>query len=51
MKGRKREQGSTLVEYALLAVIVSVTAIVAMKFCEQAVSERFTAVLMFVDFT
>ena len=49
MKGRGQERGSTLVEYALLVVIVSLTAVVAMKFCGQAVSERFTAVSLEID--
>ena len=46
---QEREEGATMIEYALLVVLIAIIAIAALKFLGQKVSTQFSEVGRVVD--
>ena len=43
-EGQEKEEGATMIEYALLVVLIAIIAIAALRFLGQKVSTQFSAV-------
>ena len=44
VEGQEKEEGATMIEYALLVVLIAIIAIAALRFLGERVSSQFSAV-------